>query len=166
MPKNVKVTVDRVAAVLKNLNALTISKVYAGIPASKTTRQETEGQPINNATLMYIHENGAPEVGIPARPVVVPAINSIRDDVVNEMRKGAQAALGGSKSAIDTMNNRIGLMAQNAMRKRITDGPFIPLKEKTLAARRSRGRTGTKPLIDTGQLRRALTYVIRTKGSS
>jgi hypothetical protein len=40
---------------------------------------------------------------------------------------------------------------------------FAPLAAATLAARRRKGRTGTKPLIDTGQLRRAITYVLRRK---
>jgi hypothetical protein len=35
----------------------------------------------------------------------------------------------------------------------------------TLERRRAKGRTGTKPLIDTGQLRNAITYVLRKKGN-
>ncbi len=58
-----------------------------------------------------------------------------------------------------------GLMGQDAVRGKITSGPFVPLAPATLRARKAKGRTGEKPLIDTGQLRAAYTYVIRAKGS-
>jgi hypothetical protein len=38
------------------------------------------------------------------------------------------------------------------------------LAERTLAARKARGRTGEKPLIDTGQLRNAVTFVVQARG--
>jgi hypothetical protein len=70
---------------------------------------------------------------------------------------------------------------QNAVRTKITDGPFAPLADSTLRARARRGRKGAvaelksraqgnapnnanaKPLIDTGQLRKSITYVVRKK---
>ena len=58
----------------------------------------------------------------------------------------------------------IGLQGADAVRAKITSGPFVPLAPKTLAKRRAKGRKGDKPLIDTGALQRAYTYAIRTKG--
>lgn len=173
--------VDRLPQLVKGLRTLATKRTYAGVPADKAPRKD--GEPINNAGLMYIHENGAPEANIPARPVVHPAIASIKDEIAAETFKGGQAVLSGKSSAADTMYNRIGILAQNAMRKRITDGPFVPLAPATIAARIAAGRkgqqdptiygkgaisstdhaaaTGFRPLIFSGQLRRALTYVVR-----
>lgn len=149
---------DQVATALK---ALASSRTYAGVPADKAGREETKGKPINNATLMFIHENGAPEVNIPARPVVHPAIADIQKDLIAEQKAGAKAAFDGNLGAVDRMFHRMGFLAQKAMRKRITDGPFVPLSPRTIAARRAMGFMGTRPLNVTGKLRQALTYVIR-----
>src|SRR5260363_213287 len=64
---------------------------------------------------------------------------------------------------------------------KMTEGPFKPRAESTLQARARRGRIGAaielerrrrghtpenanaKPLIDTGQLRKSITYVVRKK---
>lgn len=164
--KRVKLVFDKSGDVIKAFDVLTSRRVLAGVPAVKAPRSGDEHEgPINNAALMYIHEHGAPEVNIPARPVVHPAINSIKKELIAEQKRGAKLVLKGNFAAIDRMFHRMGIMAQNAMRKRITDGPFEPLAPRTIAERRARGRFGIKPLIDTGQLRRALTYVIRiTRG--
>jgi hypothetical protein len=65
---------------------------------------------------------------------------------------------------VDIAQNKAGLIAESSVRKKINEGPFEPLAPKTLQERKRRGRTGEKPLIDTGQLRNSVTYVIRPKG--
>ena len=73
-------------------------------------------------------------------------------------------ALKGDADAGDKALHSAGLIAQNAVRNKITEGPFVPLAPMTLAKRKARGRTGEKPLIDSGAYRNAQTYVIRPKG--
>lgn len=184
--KRIKVTIDKVANLAKSLEVLASVRVMAGVPSTKAVRT-SEKAPINNAQLMYIHENGAPEANIPARPVVHPAIKEVQPHLIAIFETAATQALAGNKDAVMQSYNAAGIVAQNAMRKRITDGPFAPLSPRTIAARAAksgRGRrkgeqkyldlvkggmsgveaqnaTGIKPLINTGQLRRALTYVIR-----
>ena len=186
-PKNLTVTRDLTKSMAKAIAALAENRVYAGVPATTAGRKEDEGGPVNNAELMYIHENGAPEVGIPARPVVHPAIAKARASIVATLHATGKSALSGRTEAVFKGLTAVGLIAQDAMRDRITTGPFVPLSPKTVAARaRKRGTkrrkgeqqylnliaggatpaeaqtaAGIKPLIDTGQLRRALTYVIR-----
>jgi hypothetical protein len=183
--KRVKVKIDKVADVSDALSRLAETRVMAGIPSSKTSRNDD--QPINNAQLMAIHESGAPEVNLPARPVVHPAIKASQAEITKGLEEAGKAALAGNVSGTDKAFQAVGIIAQNAMRKRITDGPFAPLSPRTIAARAAKaGRArrkgeqkyldlvnsgispaeaqtaaGIKPLIDTGQLRRALTYVIR-----
>lgn len=164
--KNIKVISDKSAKIAEALKEVSTTRVLAGIPAEKGLRQPEDGEPaeINNAALMYIHEFGAPEANIPPRPVIYPAIRSIQKQVVEMLRKIGKLALDGKPEQVQKGFHALGLLAQNALRERITEGPFIPLKPSTIAARRARGRRGTSPLIDTGQLRRALTYVIRKVG--
>ena len=163
--KSIKVVSDKSAKISDALGKVASTRVMAGIPAEKGLREPDDSgekaSGINNAALMFIHEFGAPEANIPARPVVYPAIRSIQKEVIARLKVIGKLALEGKPDQVDKAFNALGLLAQNAMRKRITEGPFEPLKPSTLATRRARGRKGDRPLIDSGQLRRALTYVIR-----
>jgi hypothetical protein len=60
--------------------------------------------------------------------------------------------------------NAIGLVAANGMKAAIQEGDFQPLSQRTIDARLKRGRTGVKPLLDTGQLRNSISYVLRRRG--
>jgi hypothetical protein len=152
------VVVDRAAEFRRAIDLLGSQRVMVGIPSDKAGRS---GGPINNAALGYIHNFGAPEVGIPPRPFLEPGVASIQPAIEAGLRKAADAAFEGNPGGVTSNFNAVGLKAQAAVRAKITDGPFVPLKPATLAARRRRGRTGTKPLIDTAQLRNAVSYVIR-----
>lgn len=147
------------ARVIEGLRAIALTQVMVGVPAEKDSREG--GQPINNAALAYIHTNGAPEAGIPARPWLEPGIRDIQPEIVRRQEGVLKLALDGRPDAVDRAQNALGLRAVSSVKARLKAGPHVPLKESTLAARRRRGRTGTKPLIDTGQLLNANTYVIR-----
>lgn len=153
---------DNVPSLAGALKLLATQRVMVGIPADKANRKNDDAGPINNAQLMAIHEYGAPEANIPARPVVEPTVRENRDAIRKGLKAAGDFALKGDKEGVDRQLHAVGIFVQNKMRAKITDGPFAPLSERTLAGRRAKGRTGTKPLIDTGQLRRALTYVIRS----
>lgn len=158
MKSGVHVILDQVAKVTQGISMLAGVRVMVGIPSSTAGRKEG---PITNAALGYIHENGAPEVNIPARPFLIPGVKNAEVQNIEDFRKVGKLALEGKPAAAEKGFHAAGLHASNAVRAKITEGPFAPLKPATLAARRSRGRTGTKPLIDTGQLRAAITYVLR-----
>lgn len=160
---NVKV-IDRSANVLKSVNGLLKNDVLVGIAGGTTARTPEDGEPagITNAALGYIHDNGSPARNIPARPFMRPGIENAKDGIAAALKAGALAAMDG-KSPLSSQT-KAGLLAENGIKAKITDGPFEPLGARTLAARRRRGRTGDKPLIDTGQLRRSITHVIRPKG--
>ncbi len=138
-------------------------EVLAGVPRDEAVRTSEEAGEMNNATLAYIHENGAPAANIPARPFMRPGVEDVKDKVATEFKKAAASAVQGNEAEIDKRMNRAGLIVQSSMRARINEGPPPPLKPGTIAARKRRGRTGTKPLIDTGQLRNSINYVIRKK---
>jgi len=163
----VTMTKDDVDAILKQIRALTKQEVLIGVPDENAGRQPEQGEeqePISNAEIGYVMEFGLPEKNIPARPHLVPGVEEAKDKLGDVLQAGAMKALSGDKQAADIALNKAGLVGQNAVRNKITEGPFVPLAPKTLADRKRRGRTGEKPLIDTGAYRNSITYVIRPKG--
>ncbi|WP_232317463.1 hypothetical protein [Ralstonia sp. NT80] len=172
-------TVDKLAQVLKTISALATKEVLVGVPQANDERKDDE--PINNAAIGYIMETGSPVNNVPARPHLVPGIQDVQEEVADQLQKGAVAALSGSQSGVTKALNAAGMIGQRGVRAKITDGPFTPLAESTLRARARRGRKGAakelasraagnepdnanaKPLIDTGQYRQSITYVVRDK---
>lgn len=153
------ITKNRVKQVLGAIATLPQQDVLVGVPGDESAREA--GSPITNAALAYIHDKGAPEANIPARPFMHPGIDAARDVIAEQFRKGGKAALAGNHAGMENALHAAGLKAQASIRRVITDRIPPELAASTLAARRRRGRTGETPLIDTGQLRNSITYVLR-----
>jgi hypothetical protein len=160
LPPNLKIGIDRLDAMFDATRELTTHRVLVGIPSDKAGRRDG---PMNNATLGYIHEHGAPEANIPARPWLGPAVKEAQPALIKIMRQAAEAALRGRADLVMRQFNAAGLTAQVAAQKKLREGPFTPLSPVTLARRRARGVTRTNPLVDTAQMLQAVTYVIRKK---
>lgn len=155
-----KVTIrrDNLPKLKAALDKLRTARVMVGIPGGGSPH---EGSDLTNAELGYIHEFGAPEANIPARPFLVPGVRNATDAIVKRMRDAGRAVLAGNEAAVDANLDAAGLVAQTAVKAKINEGVPPPLKPGTLAARRRKGATGDKPLIRTGALRDAVIYVIR-----
>jgi hypothetical protein len=162
MIKNLKMTFDNVNRVRDRIKELGAQNVLVGIPSQQAMREndEDENPEVNNAMLGFIHENGSPAQNIPARPWLIPAMQENKDQIADQLEGGIRANLEGKDVASDVILHRVGIVAMNAARKKIIDGPFVPLSPVTIAKRRAKGRTGVRPLNDTGQMRNAVTYVI------
>ena len=158
------VRVDRVDEMIASVQELTRREILVGIPQATAGRQgEPGGEPVDNATLGYIHEFGSPDANIPPRPFLIPGVQEARDQIGKRLEAAARQAIDGNTEAMDDQMSAAGMVAQSAVRRKITEGPHTPLSPRTLAKRRAKGRTGERPLIDTGQLRRSITYVVRDK---
>lgn len=153
-------TRDKFKAVLGGLKHLQ-SDVLVGVPAENGVRRDGEG--MTNAALAYIHDNGSAAAHIPARPFMRPGIVEAQDKITGALKRGAQDALKGNANGVQRALNVAGLTAQSSIRAKINSGIEPELSPRTLAAREARGRKGTKPLIDTGQLRNSINYVVRKK---
>jgi len=165
------------------LDVLVQKEVLVGFPAETSTRKETEGdEGLNNPTIAYIHDNGAPEQNIPQREFMRPAINEVLSTVTRKMLGLAKkVAAGGGPDAVEQGYQAIGLTVQRAIRAKINEGIPPPLSDRTVAARAAKGRKGAmweqawraagappslelaKPLVDTAQLRNAVNYVVRDR---
>jgi hypothetical protein len=160
---NVVMQVDNLRDFKVALEYLRGSEVLVGIPDTKAERRDEDAEEINNAALGYIHNYGAPEINIPARPFIEPGLEDAAKPINSHLLAAGQQVMNGKKDRAEAELHAVGLVAQNAVRNRINEGPFKPLAPSTLKARRKRGRTGERPLIDTGQLRNAISYVVRKR---
>ena len=180
---SVRQTADQTGAIRRTVANLTRQDVLVGVPAEKAGARQGG---INNAELSYIHEFGAPAAGIPARPHLIPGIEAIIPEAADELRAAASAALEGKEQAVDAALNKVGTLAQNAVRAKFQDNDWPPLKAETLdykpllkndegkvlkdkkgnakkgKSRREQGKIN--PLLVTGQLMKSHTYVIRKRG--
>lgn len=156
-------TKSNTAQFRKALEFLLKREILVGIPAANAARDPEPGETTaaTNALIGYVMEYGSPAKNIPARPFLHPGVANAREGIELHMKKAGQLALRGKQDEIGQELEKVGLIAATSVQRKITDGPFQPLKPTTLAARRRRGRTGDRPLIDTGQLRRAITYIVR-----
>jgi len=189
---NIRITVtkDTVSQVVASINDLVRKQVLIGIPDSTTSREQEVAGEMTNATLGYIHEHGSPAANIPARPFLVPGVQKVEDKAVESLKKAAQATLRGDTRKADQHLQTAGIIGMGGAKGEISWGDFEPLKPSTVRDRRkSRGTqsmrdseriylsmiergvspeeaqsvAGIRPLINTGQLRNALTYVVRKK---
>lgn len=162
------VTTDRVAELFKAVDDLVKSKVLVGIPDTGAERQPEEGEkgaPITNAQIGYLMEHGAPEICLPARATLVPGVEKAMDKIEPRLAKAAQCAINGDAAGVEANLMAAGILGQSAVRAEITDGTFAPLAERTIKARLRRGKTSDKPLIDSGQFRQSVTYVVVRRGA-
>lgn len=169
----IRVTVDKVADLLKSVESLTRDQVLVGVPSNKAPRQ---GEPINNATLAYIHNFGSPARNIPQREFMEPGIRSAEGSIIRALKTGALDAIEGNAGSVRGQMTIAGQTAADSIKAKITDGPFAPLSPATTRRREAkrragwnaRGHVGTAtfvPLIDTGKLRQSITFVIRAHGA-
>lgn len=147
---------DGLPDLLRRMAAVAQRDVLVGIPAGE---QRDDGP--TNAEIGYQNEFGSPANNIPARPHLIPGVAAVQDRAVARLTQAASAAATGRMSDAERHLHAAGLIAQSSVRRTLTTAAYRPLSERTLAERRARGRTGTKPLIDTGQYRNSITYVVR-----
>ena len=94
----VRVIRDKTANLRDALRKLTQDVVLVGIPAAEDGR---DGEPMGNAAIGYIQENGSAAANIPPRPFLVPGVRSVADKCAEIMATGAAEMLDGGATAID-----------------------------------------------------------------
>lgn len=142
------------------VKSLESKATLVGIPADESKR--ADDSPITNAALLYINNFGSPAQNIPARPVMDIGIRNAQDEIIAESRVAAQKVLSGDVGFLDKYHDRIGIIGSNSIKKAINDQDGIePIAFATALARARKGFKGDKALIVTGQMRNAITWVVR-----
>lgn len=176
-----RVKYDGLPALKEALQFLARDEVLVGFPEETTKRDDPESQGVTNASLGYIHDNGAPEARIPARPFMIPGITIVLPKVEETLKKSAQYALNGKREKVAEGFQRIGLMAVGSIQSTINAGVPPPLADATVRERARKGRKGAKtelivrslgysptlqlakPLIDTAEMLKSINYVVRNR---
>lgn len=174
----------------KQLKALAKKEVLVGIPAENSTREHSSE--INNAELLYIqshgvrsasmrkemqgnldsgmkyskaHElylqsHGSPMYHVPPRPVLEPAIASQKETIGKLIGAASKNALEGKPAQCEANLNKAGMVAVSATRGWFENpaNGWPPNAPYTIKKKGS-----SQPLIDTGEMRKAITYVVRDK---
>jgi hypothetical protein len=180
--RNNKKTMQEMA---ESLRILADVELLVGFPEDTTERQSDDEGPMTNAALGYIHDNGSPDANIPARPFMLPGMEAVLPGTTQKLAAITNAVIkrGAGPVAVETAMHSIGLEAKLSIQNTITDGIPPPLADSTLRARarkrpnrigpglellsRSKGNAPSNdfvtPLVDTGAMRNAVNYVIRSR---
>lgn len=170
MTTAIRLVTDHTDAFLRGVKLLEKKQVLVGVPAEKAPRdaEDAKDRSINNAALAYIHNFGSPPQNIPPRPFMDPGILNVRDQITAQMQKAGEAALDGNADTVRNNFEAVGLIAATSVKLKIREGPFQSLKPATIRARQRRAKMSLsvseiRPLIDSGQLLNAISYVVREK---
>jgi hypothetical protein len=187
----VNIRKDRMPEVLDSVHTLAASQVLIGIP--QATAERGDEATINNAQIGYIQEFGSPVNNIPARPFLVPGVQKAKAPVAKALRRAAEAALAGRGGEVEKALTSAGEAAVVSVRAKLEEGPFVPLSPATIRSRmyqrdtksrrkseqrylkllaegdavmtpaKAQAMANIKPLINTGELKKAIRAVIRKK---
>ena len=177
-------------ALKRSLEALTRKEVYVGIPAEnssrpgdgsinnaeqmyihthgerrKAMRDEMDammdtGMPYSQAHKLYIREHGSPMLSIPPRPVLQPAIEDNKEYIGQLLAEAGKAILQGDAAAGETKLHNAGDFAAAAAQGWFENpqNGWPPNSPRTI-----RRKGSDQLLVDTGEMRKAITYVVRDK---
>lgn len=172
----------------KSLQVLLRQQVYVGVPEKDSTRKSGEitnaalafihtngarasdmrrivqvkmnrGASYEAATAAYLHTHGSYLYQIPPRPIIQPAIEAKgnKELIQEQLKLAAKAALDSKPAQVRVHLRLAGMIGQNVVRAWFTDprNNWAPNAPSTIARKHS-----ARPLIDTGDLRKSMTYVL------
>lgn len=120
------------------------------------------GKKYSEAHSLYIQSHGSPLWHIPPRPVLEPSIEANKEPIAKQLQQATVAALDGDSVGVDHALHRAGFVAENAAKGWFEkpENGWPPNSPRTITQKGS-----DSPLIDTGEMRKAITHVVREKGS-
>lgn len=130
------------------------SVLAVGYPASETGGiRYPDGTPV--VLVAAVNNFGSSTRGIPDRPFMSegaePAI-----EATAPIAAALIPALNAGRATVEDILGDMGPFAEAAFKEKITQGPWEPNADSTVAEKGS-----SSPLIDTGLLRNSLTHVVR-----
>lgn len=158
---SLKISKDIVSKMLKSMESLTLNRVLVGIPESAADRPDDAAA--DNALIGHVMEYGSPINNVPARPTLVPGVQAVEPQTIERFRKAALAAMLADSAGVNRQLQSAGMEAAASVKRTINSNVPPELAESTLEARRARGVTRTTTLVDTGEYRNSITYVVRGK---
>lgn len=157
---------------IKELEQLANKEVLVGFPESA---RNDEGLSIakyakwNNYGTFTHDENGNATSRIPERPFFTKGFFFQKYvDRRNKLGKRLASNIKNGKLTANEACNMIGIEAVNNVRDSILNGPWAPnapsvVKRKSAKTKGKKSKYGVKPLIDTGDMINAVTYIVKDK---
>jgi hypothetical protein len=173
--------------VLNALEKAVGSDVLVGVPQNAKPRKNDDK--MTEPVLMYIHSEGSPARGIPARPAIQIAINKNKKEIANQLKDIIKDGL--DKKNVRLLQHALGSFAVDKVVSTFGSDDLEPLKDATKKRKAKKIKTGTgrlvilangrtekiklsakerqiefmlsngNPLVDTGQLKRSIAYQIK-----
>jgi hypothetical protein len=139
------------------------------LPMRKEMESDVEKHGYHAAYDMYLQSHGSPLWQIPPRPIIQPAIEDDKEEISELLKKAMQAFLDGDYNKGMEYLNKAGLEGQAASQDWFTNpkNGWPPNAKSTIEGWDSPwgqhfdGKGSNRPNIDTGELRKAITYVVK-----
>ncbi len=115
-----------------------------------------KGTKYSTALQMYIHEHGSFAYQVPPRPIIEPAIENSKEDISELLSNAAEQAANGGD--VNEALKEVGQEARDDVKDWFTN-PKSGWPANASSTIKAKG--SDKPLIDTAQLRKSITFAIR-----
>lgn len=155
----VKVIVDRSEEVMDLLKKFKFDKVLVGIPEAKDKRRDPTT--MNNASLFALANFGSPAQNIPAWPIMALGIKESKKAVADQFKEACINVLKDGRAAADVYYTRAGIIASTAIKKVLNSQTGKPAGRPLKSTLDARTKGGEKYWLVTGQIRNAITYVVK-----
>ncbi|MFH0902139.1 MAG: hypothetical protein V2A73_16025 [Pseudomonadota bacterium] len=127
-------------------------KSFVSVGWFENVEHKAEEGTVPTALIAATHEFGSPKRHIPARPM----LRFVADQHGKEYRALAKRLwdelLAGKLPSVESALTILGARIEADVKRRISDGPFEPLSQRTIDKKGS-----SQPLIDTGAMRAQVT---------
>ena len=133
---------------------LAANEVFIGFQAGKKQHEGRDGEKADVAQIAAFNEFGTSTM--PARPFLRKSADENKDVIVKMCTQAAKAIAKGSTEQQEL--KKLGVFGASLVQEKIESGSYVPLAPSTIKRKGS-----SKPLIDTGQMRQSVHYVIRRK---
>tara|TARA_R110000868_G_scaffold220188_1_gene471292 strand:- start:1679 stop:2155 length:477 start_codon:yes stop_codon:yes gene_type:complete len=134
----------------KRLAEIAETQLLVGIPKEAMS---TEEKGVYLADIADKNNFGSYSEHIPARPFGSTTVPVFKDKIMDFFQKEMADALKG-KRAVKQAFDRVGFVVAGFMKQNLSTGKWAPNAPLTIKLKGS-----SKPLIDTGEMRRAITWV-------
>lgn len=139
------------ARIVANVRSMGLNKVEVGLPSGGQHNDTS----LSMHELGMVHEYGSPTRNIPARPFIAPPIKDNVEKYKRMMRDQALKLIF-RRTTLHNALSLVGEAGKADIQKYMLSANFAPLSAATIERKGS-----SKPLIDTGQMRNAITYEVK-----
>ena len=151
----------------ETLKELAETQILVGLPAELEKTEDTQDDDgvLFLADIATINNFGSKSRNIPERPFGTTTIPRYKKQIMKFYQAETWKAVV-NKQSVSKAFNRVGAVGAGFMRKNLTDGGWAKNSDVTIFGSKNgfikgKGGTNPQPLIDTGEMRRSITWVLR-----